>query len=86
MEMSKEVLSAISNSYELATYSTPELRSLFNDWLCEIEKETLVFLKDKTTVDPDMVARHLRLERESTIFILNKLAREGQVDVQVTRK
>ena len=86
MEMSKEVLSAISHSYELATYSTPELRGLFNDWLCEIEQETLVFLKGKTKVDPKMVARHLKLERESTIFILNKLAREGKVDVQVTSK
>jgi len=84
--MSKEVLSAISPSYELATYSTPELRDLFNDWLCEIEKEALIFLKGKTIVDPEMVARHLRLERESTIFILNKLARQGDIDLQVPRK
>ena len=82
--MSKEVLSAISHSYELANYSTPELSSLFNDWLCEIEKEALEFLKGKTIVDPEMVARHLRLKRESTIFILDKLKREGQIDVQVT--
>jgi hypothetical protein len=81
--MSKEVLSAISHSYELATYSTLELRNLFNDWLREIEKEALAFLKGKTIVDPEMIAQHLRLERESTIFILNKLVREGRVDVQV---
>ena len=84
--MSKEILSAINHSYELATYSTPELKNLFNDWLCEIEKEILVFLKDKTMVDAEKVAQHLRLERESTIFILNKLAREGQLDLQVTGK
>lgn len=82
--MSKEVLSTISHSYEMATYSTPELRGLFNDWLCEIEKEALLFLKGRTVADPEMVAQHLRLERESTIFILNKLAREGRIDVQVT--
>ena len=82
--MSKEVLSAISHSYELANYSTPELSGLFNDWLCEIEKEALEFLKDKTIVDPEMVARHLRLKQESTILILDKLKREGQIDVQVT--
>lgn len=86
MEMSKEVLSAISHSYELATYSTPELRGLFNEWLCEIEKEALVFLNGKKMVDPEVVAKHLRLEHESTIFILNKLAREGKVDVQVISK
>lgn len=84
--MSKEVLSAISHSYELATYSTPELRSLFDDWLCEIEKEALVFLKDRAMVDLEMVAQHLRIERESTIFILNKLRREGRVDVKIKGK
>ena len=81
--MSKEVLSAISHSYELANYSTSELSGIFNDWLCEIEKEALEFLKGKTIVDPEMVARHLRLKRESTIFILEKLKREGQIDVQI---
>lgn len=79
--MSKEVLSAISHSYELATYSTPELSGLFNDWLNEIEKEALLFLNGKKIVDPEMVAQHLRLEQESAIFILDKLTREGRVDL-----
>lgn len=47
VEMSKEVISAVSHSYELATYSTPELRGLFNDWMSEIEKEIVVFLTEK---------------------------------------
>jgi hypothetical protein len=59
---------------------------LFNDWLGEIEKEVLAFLKDETAVDPESVARHLRLERESALFILNKLAREGRVGFQVNGK
>ena len=82
--MSKEVLSAISHSYDISTYSTPELRSLFNEWLSEIEIETLEFLKDKKRVDPEEVALHLKLERESIIFILSKLAREGKVDMQAS--
>ena len=78
--MSKEVLSTISHSYELATYSTTELSGLFNDWLSEIEKEALVFLKGRSTAEPEMVAQHLRLERESAKFILDKLDREGRID------
>jgi hypothetical protein len=78
VEMSKEVISAISHSYELATYSTPELRGLFNDWLGAIEREVIEFLADRKTVDPDEVAGHFRLERESVIFILSKLAHEGR--------
>jgi hypothetical protein len=79
--MSKEVLSTISHSYELATYSTTELSGLFNDWLSEIEKEALVFLKGRSTAEPEMVAQHLRLERESAKFILDKLEREGRIDL-----
>ena len=82
--MSKEVLSAISHSYELATYSTPELRGLFNNWLGEIEQEVQEFLKDRNEVDPDEVARHFRLEQESIIFILSKLAREGKINMQAS--
>mgnify|MGYP002630925117 CR=1 FL=1 len=82
--MSKEVLSAISRSYELATYSTPELRGLFNDWLGEIEQEALNFLKGRNKVDPDEVAQQLKLKRDSVIFILSKLAREGKVDMEAS--
>ena len=82
--MSKEVISAISHSYELATYSTPELRGLFNDWLSEIEEEVLKFVKEGNKVDYDEIAQHLRLKHESIIFILSKLAREGKVNMQAS--
>ncbi len=84
VEMSKEVISAISHSYELATYSTPELRGLFNDWLGEIEREIMEFLTDRNRVVPDEVAEHFRLQRESAIFILSKLAREGKINIQAS--
>jgi hypothetical protein len=82
--MSKEVLSAVSQSYELATYSTPELRGLFNDWMNSIEQEILGFLRGRRKVDPDAIAGHFRLSRESVIFILGKLAREGKIRMQAS--
>jgi hypothetical protein len=84
--MSKEVLSAISYSYEIATYSTTELRGLFNEWLKEIEKEVLIFLNGKERIEPEEVAKYFKLERESAVFILNKLSLEGSIDVQVSGK
>lgn len=84
IEMSKEVLTLASHSYELATYSTPELRGLFNDWLSEIELEIISFLKGKKTVDPDEVARRFRMKRESVIYILGKLAGEGKIRMQAS--
>lgn len=82
--MSKEVLSVASHSYELATYSTPELRGLFNDWLGEIEREILEFLKNRKTVDPAEVAKKFRLKRKSIIFILGKLAGEGKIKMKAS--
>ena len=84
MEMGKEVVSAISRSHELATYSTPELRGLFNDWLGEIEREVLEFFADRGTADPELVAKRFRLQRESAIFILSKLAREEKINLQAS--
>lgn len=84
MEMSKEVLSAVSQSFELATYSTPELRGLFNDWVGAIEREILDFIRDKGKVDPDQIAAHFRLERGSVIFMLGKLAREEKIKMQAS--
>jgi hypothetical protein len=84
--MSKEVLSAVSQSYELATYSTPELRGLFNDWVQAIEGEIIDFLKDRQNVDPDEVAKHFRLTQESAIFVLGKMAREGKITMQASQR
>ena len=85
-EMSKEVLSAVSQSYELATYSTPELRGLFNDWVQAIEGEIIDFLNERQNVDPAEVARHFRLTQESAIFVLGKMAREGKITMQASQR
>jgi len=82
--MSKEVLSAVSQSYELATYSTPELRGLFNDGVGAIEREILEYIKEKRKVNPDEIAEHFRLERGSIIFMLGKLARENKIKMQAS--
>lgn len=84
--MSKEVISVASHSYELATYSTPELRGLFNDWLREIENEMITFLKDRGNVDPEEIASKFRLKQESVIFMLGKLAGEGKVRLNVVQQ
>ena len=76
--MSKEVLNAISHSYELASYATPELCDLFNDWLGEIELRGVDFVNRHKLVDPQKLATYFTLTIESILFILGKLAREGK--------
>lgn len=84
VEVSKEVLSAISHTYVLASYATPELKNLFNDWLSEIERLITEFVRGRRWVDPGKVARHFKLKRDSVIFILGKLTREGRISMQIT--
>ncbi len=80
--MSKEVLSAINHSYELASYATPELRCMFNDWLAEIELRVIAFVNRRQQADPQELADHFKLTTESIIFVLGKLAREGKITME----
>lgn len=86
IEMSKEVLSAINHSYELASYATPELRGLFNDWLGEIELRVIDFVGARNRVDPREPASHFNLTTESIIFVLSKLVREGKINMEAKGK
>ncbi len=86
IEMSKEVLSAINHSYELASYATPELRNLFNDWISEIELLVTAFINRRQQADPQELADHFKLTTESIIFILGKLAKEGKISMEAKEK
>lgn len=83
MEMCRGMVGSITKSAEMATYATPELRALFDEWLGQIEAEVLEYLKDKEAVAPDDVAGHFKLSKESAIFLLSKLAREGKININV---
>lgn len=77
-------MAAISTTYELASYSTPELRSLFDDWLSEIEHLVVDFVNTRKKADPEQIGARLNLQPESVLFILSKLAREGKITLQAS--
>jgi hypothetical protein len=83
MEMCKGMIGSITKSAEMATYATPELRALFEEWLGQIEAEIFEFLKDREAVAPENVAEHFKLSKESAVFLLSKLAREGKIKIRV---
>jgi len=84
--MSKEVMAAISYTHELASasYSTPELRSLFHDWLSEIEDLVVDVVNRQKKADPEQIGARLNLQADSVLFILSKLAREGKITLQAS--
>jgi hypothetical protein len=68
---------------QVTTYATPELRALFEEWLGQIEAEFLEFLQGGEAVAPENVADHFKLSKESAVFLLSKLAREGKIIISV---
>jgi hypothetical protein len=83
MEMCKGMIGSITKSAEMATYATPELRALFEEWLGQIETEIVEFLEGREAVAPEDVAEHFKLSKESAVFLVSKLAREGKVEINV---
>ena len=81
--MSKEVLAAIRHSYDLGNYATPELRSMFHDWLSEIEQLVAEFVNQYRYVDLVDIARQFKLSKQSVIYIVRKLAQKDKISIQV---
>ncbi|HWR98298.1 MAG TPA: hypothetical protein VN317_07720 [Candidatus Methanoperedens sp.] len=79
LAMSREMLSALTPVYELATYSPQELRGVFTDWLAEIEREIEAHVAERGHADPGEIAGRFRLGPQSVAAILEKLARERRV-------
>ncbi len=82
MEMCRGMVESITKTSEMAAYATPELRALFNDWLEQLDAELLDFLKDREATTPEEVAGRFKLSRESAVFLMARLAREGKVNLK----
>ena len=83
MEMCKGMVGSVAKSAEMASYATPELRALFEEWLGQIEAEILDFLGKGEAVSTEAVAEHFKLSMESAVFLISKLARAGKVRIRV---
>jgi hypothetical protein len=46
-----------------------------------MEQMVLDFVSKAATTDSEEIARHLNLSKESALFFISKLAREGKVEI-----
>lgn len=83
MEMCKKMMSTISQSNEIATYATPEVRQLFEDWVLQVDEEILGYIKDTASVDPDQIAEHLKISKNSVIYFLTRLAQKDKLKIKI---
>jgi hypothetical protein len=64
----------------LGSYGTPELHSLFNDWLLQLEEEIIALSEHHEVGTPEAVAESLKISVESATFILDRLAQKQSSD------
>ena len=74
-------MGSVAETANLASFATPEVRALFEEWAKLVEEEILVFIKDNAKATPADIAAKMRLSEESTLYFLSKMLREGKITV-----
>ena len=84
MQMCKMMTSSVAQAAEMATWATPELRGLFDDWAGQVREELLTQLADLGEDGTlEALAEKMNLGIESVEFLVIGLAREGKVGLKV---
>ena len=81
MQTGQQMAGAITESASMASFATPEVRGLFEEWAKAVEEEIVGLLKDKGTSEPSEIAAKLKISEESALFFIGKMAREKKVKI-----
>ncbi len=81
MDMCKQMFEGVKGNKELAVSAAPELKELFEEWVKSMETLVLEFVKGKKKVNPLDIADHLNISLESSIFLINRLTRQGKLKI-----
>mgnify|MGYP001465272869 CR=1 FL=1 len=81
MKMMEKMMGSMSESAKVASYATPEMRTLFEEWLKNLETEVIEFVKEKGKATPEDIATKLKISTDSVIFLIAKLVREGKLSI-----
>ncbi len=81
MQMCQQMAGAVSESASMASFATPEVRGLFEEWVKAVEEEILELSKEKGSCDPSEISAKLKMSEESAIFFIGKMAKEKKVKI-----
>jgi len=74
----KGLMEKLVRSEQLKTVAHPEILSLFEDWLEELEKEVLLLSQKTNRLSPDAIATELGLSSAGANFLIAKLRKDGK--------
>jgi hypothetical protein len=81
MQMFQQTPGGDSRSATMASFATPEVRGLFEEWAKALEDEITAFLKETGSGTPSQIAAKLKISEESVLFFIGKMAREGKLKI-----
>ncbi len=81
MQMGQQMAGAVTESASMASFATPEVRGLFEEWAKAVEEEILGLLKDKGIIEPSEIAVKLKISEESALFFVGKMVKEKKIKI-----
>jgi hypothetical protein len=78
-DMCQSMIERVARSKQLTAVTEPEILSLFEDWLEELDGEVVDFAKKTGSTDPAGLAKGCGLSRSGAEFLITKLKREGKL-------
>ena len=77
--MCQSLVDKVFQSRQLRTVAEPEILSLFEDWLEELEEEIIKQVRKTGSDNLEELARSLGLSRAGVNFLITKLKREDRI-------
>ncbi len=85
MDMCRKMMSTISQSSDIATFATPEVRQMFEEWVQQVDEEILALVKENNLISPEQVAEKLKISKDSAIYFLSRLAQKGKISININK-
>ncbi len=79
MEMCKEMASSVAKASEMSFYATPEIRSMFEEWLESVEDEIFDYIRIEGEINLQKIAGRFKISESAAQFFLNHLAASGKI-------
>jgi len=77
--MCQQMVTVIDEHAELESLANPEIRTLFIDWMEELEEEVLGYYNKPHKIGPEDLAERFRISRQGAEFLIEKMKKEGKL-------
>jgi hypothetical protein len=75
----RQIVTTIDEHAELESLANPEIRTLFVDWMEELEHEILDYRKAKDELGTDDLIKRFGISPQGASFLIRKMKQEGKL-------